>query len=42
MAKPLSTSPLLTISGVDMMYCKLTKIHAIASVQLRSVPMVLV
>jgi hypothetical protein len=34
MAKPLSTSPLLTIGGVDMMYCQLTKIHAIASVQL--------
>jgi hypothetical protein len=30
MAKPLSTSPLLTVSGVDKMYCKLTEIHAIA------------
>jgi hypothetical protein len=34
MAKPLSTSPLLTIDGMDKMYYQLVEIHSIATVQL--------
>jgi hypothetical protein len=33
-AKPLSTSPLLIVDGVDKMYRQLVEIHAIATAQL--------